>query len=181
MLGIVFSEFLEMVEDNFGADMADDIIDDTNPASGGAYTTVGKYDHTEIVALVVALSKRTETPVDDLVRFFGSHLLGRFAERYPDFFNSKSNLFDFLESVDGYIHVEVLKLYPDAELPKFVSERKGENTLVLTYTSSRPFGNLAYGLIDGTMKHYNQPGQILMEDLSGEAANSVQFTITTDG
>lgn len=33
MKGMVFTEFLEMVEAKFSADMVDDIIDDANPAS----------------------------------------------------------------------------------------------------------------------------------------------------
>ena len=45
MKGIVFTEFLEMVEDKFSADMVDDIIDDCDLASGGAYTAVGTYPH----------------------------------------------------------------------------------------------------------------------------------------
>ena len=41
MLGIVFTEFIEMVEETFGADMADDIIDDADIESAGAFTSVG--------------------------------------------------------------------------------------------------------------------------------------------
>lgn len=45
MKGIVFTEFVDMVEAQFSADMVDDILDDAAPASGGAYTAVGTYDH----------------------------------------------------------------------------------------------------------------------------------------
>ena len=64
MKGIVFTEFLEMVEDRFSLDMVDDLIDDCDLPSGGVYTAVGTYSHEEIVALVsayhnVALSSTT--------------------------------------------------------------------------------------------------------------------------
>jgi len=36
MKGIVFSEFISMVETVFSEDMVDDLIDATNPASGGS-------------------------------------------------------------------------------------------------------------------------------------------------
>lgn len=49
MKGIVFVEFLEMVESTFSAEMADDIIDACDLSSGGAYTSVGTYPHSEIV------------------------------------------------------------------------------------------------------------------------------------
>ena len=97
MKGVVFTEFLEMVEDKFSADMVDDIIDDADPESGGIYTAVGTYPHEEIVSLVVSLSKHTDIAVPDLVKIFGEHLFGRFAILYPDFFKENIDVFDFLE------------------------------------------------------------------------------------
>ena len=70
MKGVVFTEFFGMVGDVFSDDMVDDLIDATDPASGGAYTAVGTYDHGEIVAMVVELSARTGTPVPDLLQAF---------------------------------------------------------------------------------------------------------------
>ena len=55
MLGIVFSEFTEMVEEVFSAEMVEKILDDCDLESGGAYTSVGSYSHTEIISLVGAL------------------------------------------------------------------------------------------------------------------------------
>ena len=74
MKGIVFTEFSEMVEKMFGEEMLDDIIDSTQPKSGGAYTTVGTYDHAELVNMVVELNKRTEIPVPKLIYTFGEYL-----------------------------------------------------------------------------------------------------------
>ena len=36
MKGMIFLEFLTMVEKSFGLDMVDDLIDSTNPESDGA-------------------------------------------------------------------------------------------------------------------------------------------------
>lgn len=43
MKGVVFTEFAQLVEANWGADMMDDIIDAVEPASGGAYCSVASY------------------------------------------------------------------------------------------------------------------------------------------
>ena len=134
MKGVVFTEFLEMVEETCSADLVDDIIEDSGVESGGAYTAVATYDHAELVALVLALSKRTKTPVPDLVRTFGRHLLGRFAVLFPDFFHVGS-AFEFLQSIETHIHVEVKKLYPDAELPHFECRQIGSKQLETIYTS----------------------------------------------
>src|SRR5262245_35992633 len=52
MKGVVFTEFLEMVGAKFGEDMVDDVILACELPSGGAYTSVGTYDHQELFALV---------------------------------------------------------------------------------------------------------------------------------
>ena len=58
MKGIVFCEFVEMMEQEFSGEMADEIISGAQLESGGAYTTVGTYDHHEMLTLVTRL-KRT--------------------------------------------------------------------------------------------------------------------------
>ena len=52
MKGIVFTEFLEMVEQRFSPEIADRLIDESDLPSGGIYTAVGTYEHTEIVTYV---------------------------------------------------------------------------------------------------------------------------------
>ena len=177
MLGVVFTEFVDMVEHTFSADMVDDILDDCDLSSGGAYTAVGSYNHSEIVALVVALSKRADMPVDDLIFAFGKHLLTRFAALYPAFFAAETDPFDFLISIENHIHKEVLKLYPNAELPSVKAKRVDPSTLVLTYVSKRPFSTLARGLITGTFEHYGVDCDLSFEDLSTDDENRVVFTI----
>jgi len=43
MKGIVFAEFLDLVEDKFSIEMAERIIDECDLPSKGAYTTIGTY------------------------------------------------------------------------------------------------------------------------------------------
>ncbi|MEL7340130.1 MAG: heme NO-binding domain-containing protein, partial [Bacteroidota bacterium] len=52
MKGIVFTEFLEMVEDTFGFETADNIVSQAELPSGGVYTAVGTYPALEMVSLV---------------------------------------------------------------------------------------------------------------------------------
>ncbi len=56
MKGIVFSEFIDMVDEKFSMEMSERLIDEVKPPSGGAYTTVGTYDAQEMVDLVLKLS-----------------------------------------------------------------------------------------------------------------------------
>ena len=84
MKGVVFTEFLEMVEEKFGDEMVDDIINDSDLSTNGAYTAIGTYPHNEIITLVVNLSKYSKIPVPDLVHVFGKHLFSRFVVQYSN-------------------------------------------------------------------------------------------------
>ncbi|WP_127471532.1 heme NO-binding domain-containing protein [Thiomicrorhabdus aquaedulcis] len=178
MKGIVFSEFIELVEEKFGFEMADDIIEKSNLASGGAYTSVGTYDHHELLELVTHLSAQTGISVEDLVKTFGEHLLVRFSEGYPMFFESVNNCFQFLDTIENKVHVEVKKLYPEAELPTFDSRIESDNRMHLVYTSKRPFSALAYGLIKGSATYYGENIHIEMQDESLTGLTKVVFTLT---
>lgn len=178
MKGVVFTEFLEMVETNISPAVADQLLDDCELKSGGAYTALGTYDHQEMVQLVVRLSEITDTPVPNLLKTFGTHLLGRFVVGYPAFFTDAPTAFELLERVEGYIHVEVRKLYPDAELPSFATERPRPDQLVLTYSSARPFADLAEGLIRGCIAHYGDGVQLQRHDLPGVPGTAARFELT---
>ena len=72
MKGIVFTEFFEMVEQKFDYTMVDKLLANTELPSGGIYTSVGTYSHTEMVSLVVKLSQETSIPIPDLLRVFNT-------------------------------------------------------------------------------------------------------------
>lgn len=177
MKGIVFKEFADMLEQTFGEEMYDSIVEVCDLPSGGVYSAVGTYDHMELVSLVVELSKRTGLAVDVLVQAFGKYLFGRFHELFPVFFDHETG-FTFLDSIENVIHVEVLKLYPEATLPKFDSIiAEDGNSMELTYYSTRHFADLAVGLIQGTFEHWNEEVEIEMEDLTEGDEQKVKFYI----
>lgn len=167
MKGIVFTEFNEMVEDKFSPELLDEIITECELSSGGAYTSVGTYDHNELVQMVGKLSEKTDIPADALVYAFGEHLAVRFSELFPSFFAGTTSVFGFMKSLDSHIHVEVKKLYPDADLPNFSFDDSNPDGLIMEYRSARGFSDLAHGLMAGVIKHYNEPIHITVEPLSG--------------
>jgi predicted hydrocarbon binding protein len=182
MKGMVFTEFLEMVENIYGFTTADRIISESALGSNGIYTAVGTYPHGEMLTIVSKLSDITGESISSLFYNFGKHLFSRFHDMYPSFFSDNLNSLDFLEAIENYIHPEVIKLYPDAELPGFVTSRKSENVLEMEYTSKRRMHDFAEGLIAGCADHFNEPLLIEKEDVSGDGSR-VKFIITrrTDG
>ena len=178
MKGIVFSEFNEMVEESFSPEILDRIIMRANLPSGGAYTAVGTYDHVEILSLVGCLSEETGVPAGDLVRAFGRHLAARFSTLYPGFFEGVADTFEFLETIESHVHVEVRKLYPDAELPAFRTERTTERSMDMLYESRRPFADLAEGLIVGCGTHFGDEITISRSDELNGALYRTRFALT---
>lgn len=178
MKGIIFTEFLTMVEKKFDLDMVDEILESEKLSSGGAYTAVGTYDHKEMNILVTKLSEKTGIALPQLLQAFGEYLFTTLANAYPHFLKNAKGLIDFLMSIENYIHMEVLKLYPDAELPKFQSNLLDPNTLELIYQSERHYGDLAHGLILGAIQYY-QDGELISKEILED--KRVKFTIKANG
>lgn len=178
MKGMIFTEFLEMVEDKFSLAMVDQIITKSELPSGGVYTAVGTYSHTEIVQLVVNLSQETNIPIPDLLYTFGERLFERFAIRYEHFLTCADSSFAFLEQLEKYVHMEVKKLYPEAELPTFECNRTIDGSLQMIYRSHRSMADVARGLMAGCFRYFGEKVEIAQEDLSQGKGTVVKFLLT---
>ncbi len=177
MKGVVFTEFLDMVEDKFSPELADTIIEKSDLPNGGSYTSIGTYDVCEMGRLVQNLSTETGAPAPDLMGVFGKHLFSRFAATNPDVFRSDHCCFTFLSEIEGTIHRDVRKLYPDAELPSFEYEFPEQDKMVMVYSSPRGLGKVAEGLIEGCIEHFGEAIDVSAEDLSEGAGSRVRFSL----
>mgnify|MGYP001334065265 CR=1 FL=1 len=158
MLGLIFTELVEMVETRFSPELADEILSEANFPHGGAYTAVGYYDFNEILTLVTLLSQKTNTPVTDLVQAFGHYLFESFTRSHSRLLAHKHSLFSLLETLDSDIHREVRKLYSSAQLPSFRILSRTDHSMELEYRSDRHLEPLAVGLIEGAAEFYGIAG-----------------------
>lgn len=164
MKGIVFTEFVEFVEEKFGFDALDEIIEKSGV--DGVYTQAGNYPFEEMVALLVALSAREEKELQELLEMYGFHLFGRLAKIYP-YMNRFNSALDVVNQIDNIIHPEVHKLYPDAELPSFVTLESKEDFVSLEYHSKKSLQHLAKGLILGAGNYYNEVLEVSVIEENG--------------
>lgn len=178
MKGVVFDEFIHMVEERFSLEMTDKIIGASHLATGGAYTSVGTYDHRELIELAEHLGSETGQPAPDIFRMFGIFLFKRFGTLYPNYFGQHASTFALLGSLDGQIHVEVKKLYPDAELPRFDHQFISSDVMEMTYRSKRPFADLAEGLILGCIEYFHEHVDLMRKDLPCEEGTYTLFILT---
>jgi len=165
-----------MVEEKFGYEVTESMITNAKLPSNGAYTAVGTYDHMEMYSLIGELHKSTKIPVPDLMHAYGLHLFGALAKNYAPMLSNLNSAFDMLQSVEKYIHVEVKKLYPDAELPQFETTLENESTLVMIYHSERKMSDVAAGLIEACLAHYGESATVQKEMITADGSK-VKFEI----
>jgi len=180
MLGMVFREFVEMVEAEFGPEVADRILSLPELSSHGAYTRVGSYPHGDMVAMVVELGKAVDADPSALVKVFGKYLFGRFVITHDSIVSKFENGRQLLAGIESVIHTEVRRLYPDAKLPEFDCEDRDDGALIMDYSSTRPFADLAEGLIDGALTHFNESAVVERQEQPPEHPHGTRFIILWD-
>lgn len=179
MKGILFVEFLDAVEGKYGLAVVQEIIDKCNLESNGIYTAIGTYNHREFFQIMDKVAEIENIHRDDVLQSFGEHFLSVLSHNYPDFFK-KNDVFEFLQSIDDYIHPTVLKLYPDAQLPSFDSELLGSNSMKLVYRSSRKMVRFAKGLIIASGNYFGDNLDVELSHIADDGAE-VEILISKNG
>jgi len=176
MKGIVFTEFLDLVEDKFGLQMVDTILEESNLESNGIYTSIGTYNFSEMLQLLQSLSSHTDILIDDLLLVYGEHFFSVINKSYTGLLATYKDPIEMLSSIEDHIHIEVRKIYPDAELPTFEIEEKTENSLVMIYKSGRAMHHFGLGLMNKTFEHFNSTASIVLEKIK-EDGTEVRFIV----
>jgi hypothetical protein len=174
MKGIIFTVFIDMLEEDFGLATADSVLSSASIPAERAYTAVGNYPAEEMFALLGQTAALTGKPVEGLVDRYCVFLLKALLSRHGALIGNLSGTFALLESLNNHIHVQVKKLYPDAELPHFTAQRINEHRMELLYASPRKMELVASGLIKAAAQHFNETVHIEMEHVE----NGVKFYVT---
>ncbi|MBT6594082.1 MAG: heme NO-binding domain-containing protein [Porticoccaceae bacterium] len=177
MKGLIFTSFLHLVEKEYGLEMVDKVIAQAAPPSGGIYTTVGNYDHREVIAMIAALSKNINLSVGHLTKTFGVYLFAELIAAYPQWITNFNSSFALLSKVDGFIHGEVKKLYPDASPPSFKCTHYSETRMQVIYQSPRCMGDVAEGLILGCAAYYQEKITVRRETIDDGSGSSERFLL----
>ena len=178
MKGIVFSEFLEMIENQFSLNLHHQVLRECQFDHDGVYTPVGTYPYEEFLAMADVVSRETNIDQQKLIHVYGEYLFSRFVELYPEFFENMEHPFDFLESVDKRIRPSMNQVYPDADFPALPCRRLDEKALEIQYKSVGPLMELAYGLVQATLEYFRYESSIEVDDKSTTGDHTdVTFTI----
>lgn len=167
MKGVLFNVVEDVVDETLPADSWDRALEDGH--LHGAYTSMGSYPDGELTTIVGSLAGRTGLDQADVLRHAGRHGFAHLVRRQPDLMDGFDDLGALLHGLDDVIHPEVLKLYPEANPPRFEVTDLGPGSWQLLYRSDRQLCHLAEGLIEGAGVHF------------GAATTITQTECTLDG
>ena len=176
MKGIIFTEFLDMVEAQFGLAVVDEIITNSKTLHQGIYTSVGTYDFNEMVSLLVALGELVSKDIQELLYAFGLYLFKSLDEAHPEIVRNYKSPMPLIAAIEDHIHVHVKKLYADTDLPSFLVLEKSKHKLIMVYSSARGLYSLAHGLMVSAFRHYEQEVQVSYDLLESDGTK-VKFTL----
>lgn len=147
MQGSIYTTFSDMIIEKMGMEVWDELLEKTQPKSGGTYTKGMQYEDSEMMSLVATLSEMTNIEVNILVKTFGEYLFIHLYNNSPTSLSHIDNLKDFLISIDSVIHKEVQRVHPKAYLPTFEYDEQTNGDLIMYYQSKRKLCHLSEGLI----------------------------------
>ena len=177
MKGVIFNLFEDFVCEGFGDDTYEAILDEADLQTEGPFVGPGLYPDADLLELVGRTIARLGIPLRDALRAFGRFALPRLVASHPDFADSTMTAKEFLVSVDGVIHVEVQKLFPDAITPRLVCEDAGPDRLVMTYRSERGFCHLVEGFLDGVSDHFGTKIDYHQSSCAHDGADACRFEL----
>jgi hypothetical protein len=154
MKGIVFNLLEEVVRREHGERAWDEVLE--RSGVGGAYTSLGSYADSDLFRMVAAAAQLLGTTEYEVIRWFGRQALPLLAQKYPVLFERHDGTRSFVLALNDFIHPEVRKLYPGAEVPEFEYDTSSPDVLVMKYRSRRRLCAFAEGLVEGAAVHYGE-------------------------
>lgn len=156
MKGIIFKHLEDMVVEQFGLVLWDDVLNQCELKSEGIYTSTLTYDDDELHKLLNQLNIATGLAVRDLVLAYAGYIFPHLYKAAPQSAREKATLKEFLKTIEHDIHVEVRKLDKNSALPTLHYDDPSDDTLIMHYSSPRKLEDLAEGLIKAAALHFDQ-------------------------
>lgn len=156
MKGIVFVKFNEFIEELWGEEFWDTLLNEADLPSEGIYTTVETYNDDELFTLIGLVVEKKNISSKDAQFAFGKWVFKELYNAAPPGVHDFKDVFEFLHAVQDFIHVEVKKLNPDALLPEFEFLAESANALSFHYQSPRKLCYFCEGVVHGLAEHTEQ-------------------------
>ena len=168
MKGIILVNFNEFIEELWGEEFWDELLNEAELPSEGVYITVGTYDDQELFTLIGLVVDKQNISAKDVQLAFGKWVFKKLYNIAPAFAHDFKDVFEFLFAVQDIIHDEVKKLNPDALCPKFDFLSETPNQLSFHYQSPRKLCFFCEGIIYGLAEHTRQKIKVYQSECEHE-------------
>lgn len=155
MKGIIFNIAEAFITENWGDDMLDTIMAESNLMTQDPFVAPGTYPDEDFIEIMNHATRLLEMDSSTFLKKFGYFALFKLVGRYPHFAEPFSHPKDFLMTIENVVHVEVRKLYSDTYLPTFIYSNPSPEKLIMTYHSRRKLYPFMSGLIEGVGEYFN--------------------------
>lgn len=173
MKGILFTEFIELIEAKYGLSVVDAVLESSDLPSQGIYTAVGEYDSGEMVRIIYGLSQKENISIDALYECLGVSLFNSLI--YEGVINNYNNSTDLLLSFDNHIAFYV-DLGIGSKSPTLTILDNNSKAMTIRYSASGGLYRLAYALIEKTFLYFKEKVRINYE-LLDKAGSEVKFDV----
>lgn len=153
--GVIFNILEGFVTETWGEEVYDEILRSCPLHTKTAFIGPGTYPDTDLMTIVARTVDRLGVTVPEALHAFGRYAFPHLARRVTPIIAGFDHPKPFLMALDSVIHVEVRKLWRDAETPRLTYTDTGAASLVLHYASKRQLCPLVGGLLEGLADHFH--------------------------
>ena len=156
MKGVIAICLKEVVVSKFGVPKWNEIMTASGLNPNMAILASVDLEDAVVMNVVKNSCRILNLKLEQLADYFGDHWMNSYAlKMYKPYYGTNSTAKDFIIKLSE-IHTKVTNNIPNARPPKFAYDWKDENTLILTYVSTRGLIDFVVGLAKGVGKYYHQ-------------------------
>lgn len=177
MKGVIFTTFEAFVIDRFGEEFLDELFEASELKTDEAFVAPGTYPDEDLLSLVANASRMAGLEPATALRAFGRFAFPRLALSLPDLRAEYETPRELLRNVDDIIHVEVRKLWPEAETPRILVLEESEAAMRVRYVSERGLCAVFEGLVAGLGDFFTVSIESEHLECLHDGANACEFEI----
>ncbi len=181
MKGMIFNLLEDFIVEGWGPERFEKIMELCPVHAQVPYVGPGTYPDANLMSIIEKTTAELGLGNAEALRRFGRFAFPKLAQKFSVYTQNHRHPKTFLKAVDGVIHVEVRKLFANAEPPRITFEDPAPDRLILHYNSRRQLCPFFAGLVEGCGDFYKVPIAQAQVECAREGAPSCQFALHFPG
>lgn len=180
MKGHIFNLLEQFIIEQAGDEAFEDILDACQFITTEPFIRSGTYPDEDLIELVNQTCKQLNLSPKDAHFGFGKWIFPHLTKIAPPEITTFKHPKELFLQLDHIHRVELKKIWPDAEPPRFQCIDTGANTVTMMYDSKREMTDLVEGVIESVSTNYQTPIKFEKKVHKKESHNVYEYFITFD-